>query len=163
MASTSYLTNLEEEVKALLLADFQNTAKVDSLPTEEDLEYTVDYIVRRIDKDYPYLLVIADTANEVATDTTKRMGQDNVPFSVYVAVQYDGENELQGQRQLAADWCQYVRASIQGKYLDGGNFTAESGVNGFEQERIFNLEGLALYRTGFSVTINIDNDDITLP
>lgn len=163
MASTSPLNELEDQVKDLLLTEFNQTAKVDSLPTEEDLEYTVDYIVQRIDKRYPYLLVIADQANEVAADSTLRQGEDNVQFSIYVAVAFDGNNELQGQRRKATDWCQYVRAAVQGKRVNGGTFTSKRPIQGFDMERIFNLEGMALYRTGFAVNIHIDNDDVTLP
>jgi len=165
MASTSPTNQVEDAVKDLLVAEFQDTdnAVVDSLPSEEDIAYLTDYIVRRIDKRYPYLLVIADNSSETSADSTKRMGTDSVPFSVYVAVQFDGPDELSGQRRLATDWCLYVRAALQGQRIDGGNFTSEEAIDGFDQTREFNLEGLALYRCDFLVSINVDLDDTTLP
>jgi len=160
-----HLQTLEAQIESLLVEELGDSAKVERLPKRDSVGYIADYVISKMSGDsenYPYILVAVD-ASQIASDTSKRLGQDRARVTVVVAVRSAQRRELYIQRRMAKRWCMFARAALEGRRVDGGQATSEGVVRGFDMERVFNNEALCMYRATLSLALGVDLDNIALP
>ena len=160
----SHTQKLEQQVLALLVDELGDHAQVEPLPKRDEVGYVADYVARKMSGDnqnLPYILVAVD-GSQMASDTSKRLGQDRARVTAVVAYRTAQRRALYLQRRMAARWAMYVRRVLQGRLVGGGPSTSEGVIRGFDMERVVNTEALCLYRASLSLALSVDLDNIAL-
>jgi len=160
MAEFNLYDDVESDVTIYLDDFFDGEAKVVPAPTDFDIEAVVQWVANNVSR-LPHLLPFVFSSTEVQSDTTGRTPTDEIELYVYVAAKSTKSNKDTIARKKAERLCMLVRAALSGKRVYS-DYTSDGIIQNYTFDQIIVAGGYALYRTEFTIPIQIDLDQITI-